>query len=228
MATWTSYDEIGVKEDVSDVITRITPTKTPFLSSLKTEKVHQKRHDWQEDALDAVAANAAVEGADGTDQTLVATVLRSNYTQILTKTIKVSGTSDATQAYGRSKESAYQMSKKMAEIKRDLEYALVATNANFNAGTSSVARLMATAFFMIDAGNVIAGGTAALTEAMILSALQQLYTVGGEASILMVKPSDAKIIAGFSGATGRQRQIMGTRNDRDEQRQGLRDPVRRR
>jgi hypothetical protein len=210
MATWTSYDEIGVKEDVSDVITRITPTKTPFLSSLKTEKVHQKRHDWQEDALDAVAANAAVEGADGTDQTLVATVLRSNYTQILTKTIKVSGTSDATQAYGRSKESAYQMSKKMAEIKRDLEYALVATNANFNAGTSSVARLMATAFFMIDAGNVIAGGTAALTEAMILSALQQLYTVGGEASILMVKPSDAKIIAGFSGATGRQRQIMGT------------------
>jgi hypothetical protein len=44
---------------------------------------------------------------------------------------------------------------------------------------------------------------------MILSALQQLYTVGGEASILMVKPSDAKIIAGFSGATGRQRQIVG-------------------
>src|SRR5580700_9841479 len=124
MATWTSYDEVGIKEDVSDIITNISPTKTPFLSSLKTEKIHQKRHDWQEDALDAVnTANAAVEGADATDQTLVATTLRSNYTQILTKTIKVSGSADASLAHGRAKESAYQMSKKMLEIKRDLESA---------------------------------------------------------------------------------------------------------
>jgi hypothetical protein len=207
MATWTQYDEVGLKEDVSDVITRITPTKTPFLSSLKTEKTTQKRYDWQEDALDAAAANAAVEGADASSATLVATTLRSNYMQILTKTIKVSGSADVALAHGRAKESAYQMSKKMEEIKRDLEYALVATNANFTAGTSSVARLLATSFFMIDAGNVIPGGAAALTEAMIISALQQLYTVGGEASVLMVKPSDAKIIAGFSGATGRARQI---------------------
>jgi hypothetical protein len=56
MAAWTLYDEVGVKEDVSDIITNISPTKTPFLSTLKTEKVHQKRHDWQEDALDAAAS----------------------------------------------------------------------------------------------------------------------------------------------------------------------------
>jgi hypothetical protein len=206
MAAWTLYDEVGVKEDVSDIITNISPTKTPFLSTLKTEKVHQKRHDWQEDALDAAASNAAVEGADATEIAPVATVLRSNYTQILTKTIKVSGSADAALAHGRAKESAYQMSKKMLEVKRDLEYAMVAANANYAAGTSSTARTMATALFMIDAGNVTAGGTAALTETMILSNLQQLYTVGGEASIIQVKPSDAKIIAGFSGATGRQRQ----------------------
>jgi hypothetical protein len=208
MATWTAYDEVGVKEDVSDVISNITPTKTPFVSSLKTESIHQMKHDWQEDALDAVATNAAVEGADATDATLVATTLRSNYTQILTKTIKVSGSADATAAHGRAKESAYQMSKKMAEIKRDLESALVLTSANYTAGSSGVARKLATAFFMIDAGNVVAGGTAALTEAMILSGLEKLYNAGGEASILMVKPSDSKIIAGFSGATGRQRQVI--------------------
>jgi hypothetical protein len=209
MAAWTLYDEVGVKEDVSDIITNISPTKTPFLSTLKTEKVHQKRHDWQEDALDAAASNAAVEGADATEIAPVATVLRSNYTQILTKTIKVSGSADAGLAHGRAKESAYQMSKKMLEVKRDLEYALIATNANFTAGTSSVARVMATAFFMIDAGNVTAGGAAPLTETMILNNLQQLYTVGGEASILQVKPSDAKIIAAFTGASGRSRYFGG-------------------
>lgn len=210
MALFTSYDEVGVKEDVSDIITTLTPTKTPFLSSLKTQKISQKKHDWQEDALDAVATNAAVEGADATDATLVATSLRSNYTQILTKTIKVSGTADAQDAYGRAKESAYQMSKKMAEIKRDLESALCLTNANFTVGDSVTARKLATAFFMIDAGNVVAGGTAALTEAMILSGLEKLYNSGGEASVIMVKPSDSKIIAGFSGATGRQRQITNS------------------
>jgi hypothetical protein len=115
-------------------------------------------------------------------------------------------------AHGRAKESAYQMSKKMLEVKRDLEYALIATNANFTAGTSSVARVMATAFFMIDAGNVTAGGAAPLTETMILSNLQQLYTVGGEASILQVKPSDAKIIAGFTvRLAGRVRSVATPR-----------------
>lgn len=207
MATWTQYDEVGLKEDVSDVITTISPTKTPFVSSLKSTRIHQKRHDWQEDALDAVGANAAVEGADAVDQTLVATTLRSNYAQILTKTIKVSGSADVATAHGRTKESAYQMSKQMAAIKRDLENAMIGSNANFNAGTSSVARTMATAFFMIDAGNVTAGGAAPLTETMILTNLQQLYTVGGEASTLMIKPSDSKIVAGFTGAAGRARQF---------------------
>jgi hypothetical protein len=210
MATYTQYDEVGIKEDVSDIISNISPTKTPFLSSLKSEKATQKRHDWQEDALDAAASNAAVEGADGADGVLVATSLRSNYMQILTKTIKVSGSADTALAHGRAKESAYQMSKKMQEIKRDLEFAMVGANANFNAGTSAVARQMATSFFMIDAGNVVAGGSAALTETMILTALQSLYTVGGEASVLQVKPADTKIIAGFTGASGRARQFTNT------------------
>ena len=208
MATWQTYDEVGIKEDVSDVITNISPTKTPFQSSLKSEKLIQKRHDWQEDALDAVTDNAAVEGADASSASLVATTLRSNYTQILTKTIQVSGSADASVAHGRAKESAYQMSKKMEEIKRDLENVLVGFNRNYTVGDDSTARKMASAFFMIDSGNVVAGGTAALTETMVLSGLEQLYAVGGEADMLMTKPSDASIVAGFATATGRTRQFV--------------------
>lgn len=209
MALYTQYDEVGVKEDVSDVITNISPTKTPFSSSLKSEKIHQIHHQWQEDALGAASTtNAALEGADGTDQTIVPTVLRSNYTQILTKTIKVSGTADVTKAYGRAKESAYQMSLRMAEIKRDLESSMVGVNAAAVAGSDVAARSMGSYFAMIDAGNVVAGGAAALTETDILTGLNDLYTVGGEASICMIKPSDSKIVAGFSGAAGRQRQII--------------------
>ena len=42
MAQFTSYDTIGAKEDVSDVITNITPTDTPFQSSIRTEKVQAR------------------------------------------------------------------------------------------------------------------------------------------------------------------------------------------
>lgn len=208
MATYTSYDEVGAKEDVSDIITNISPTKTPFLSSLKTEKIHQRVHQWQEDSLDAVATNAQVEGFDAVDPTLTPTVLRQNNTQILSKNVKVSGSADSTLAYGRAKESAYQMGKQAAAAKRDLENALVGANQAAVVGSDGVARKMASAFALIDASTTVAGGTAALNETMVLTAMQDLYTSGGDASIIQIKPSDSLIVANFATATGRSRQYV--------------------
>lgn len=208
MATYTTYDEVGVKEDVSDIITNLSPTKTPFQSSIRSEKISQKKHDWQEDALDDVALNAQVEGADAPSASQTATTLRSNYTQILSKTVKVSGTADATEAHGRAKESAYQMSKKMAEIKRDLERALVGVNNNYTVGDSSTARVMASALYMIDAGNVEAQSSDPLTEDMVLAVMQDLYDAGGEANTLMIKPADASIVAGFAGVSGERNRVI--------------------
>ena len=209
MATYTSYDEVGIKEDVSDIIVNISPTKTPFLSSLKTEKIHQKRHDWQEDALAAPAANAVVEGADATFATLSPTTLRSNYTQIMMKAIQVSGSADASLAHGRAKESAYQMSKKMEEIKRELETTLCAAAAAYVVGNDTTARTMGNAENMIDSSVTDTLGSAGpLSEAAILTVMADLYTAGGEASILQVKPTDTQIVAGFATATGRQRMFV--------------------
>jgi hypothetical protein len=38
--TYTSYDVIGKKEDISDYITTLSPTDTPFGSTIASEKVH--------------------------------------------------------------------------------------------------------------------------------------------------------------------------------------------
>jgi hypothetical protein len=64
MPTYTSFDEVGIKEHVSNVISNLTPRKTPFQSGIGDEKVTQPLFQWQEDSLRAVADNAAVEGAD--------------------------------------------------------------------------------------------------------------------------------------------------------------------
>lgn len=216
MALYTSYDLVGRAEDVSDIITNISPTKTPFQSSLKSEKVSQRVFQWQEDSLRAVQVNAKIEGFTAADATLSATTLRSNVTQILEKTIKVSATSDVINKYGRAKETAYQLSKAGEEVNRDLEYAFVGIDQAAVSGDNSTARQMASALNQIDAATTIttdsdtgtAGNQAGpLTEANILTLHQTLFEQGGDPSILMVKPSDSKLIAAFTGASGRYREF---------------------
>ena len=73
MSTYTTYDSVGIKEDVSDIITDITPTDTPMVSMIKTQKVHNRVYQYQTDSLAAPSSNAAVEGADPTMATLLPT-----------------------------------------------------------------------------------------------------------------------------------------------------------
>ena len=207
MPTYTSYDQVGLKEDVSDIITDITPTDTPMVSMIKTQKVHNRVYQYQTDALAAAASNAQVEGADPTMATLTATTMISGNTQILTKAFQISQTSDAVSTYGRAKETAYQLGRALKEIKRDLEYAFVgASNAAVTGNASGpVAREMASADQLIDSSTTIAGGSNALTEAELLSAGQAVFNAGGDPSVFMIKPADAQIVAGFTGASGRYR-----------------------
>jgi hypothetical protein len=71
------------------------------------ESVNNVIYQWQEDALAAVnTSNYQYDGFDASDATLTATTLRTNYTQILQKNIKVANTTDRIQRYGRAKETA--------------------------------------------------------------------------------------------------------------------------
>ena len=84
------------------------------------------------------------------------------------------------------------------------------------AGDSSTARQMASALNQIAAATTIttdsdtgtAGNQAGpLTEANVLALHQSLYNEGADPTMLMVKPADARIVANFTGAAGRNRTI---------------------
>lgn len=216
MALWKSYDTVGKKEEVSDIISNISPTKTPFLSQIGKETIKNILFQWQEDSLADPAANAQVEGFDAVDGTLTPTVMRNNTTQIFSKTIKVAGSVDSIDHYGRAKESAYQLSKKSAELKRDLEYALVGSKQTAVTGDSVTARQFAGMQAQIDAGNLVktGGASTAISETNLLTALQTLYTNGVEADILMVTPTDALTVANFAASSGRTRQIQNGSTDK--------------
>lgn len=56
--TFTTYDAIGMREDLSDVIDNISPLDTPFMSALKKSKASARFFEWQTDSLSAAANNA--------------------------------------------------------------------------------------------------------------------------------------------------------------------------
>ena len=213
MATFTTYNQVGKAEDMSDIITNITPSDTPMFSLIKSEKVHARTYSYMEDSLAAAAVNAAVEGADASIGTLSATTERTGTCQILQKALQVSATADAIKTHGRAKETAYQLGKALKEIKRDLERAMVGVDQAAVAGNASTARKMASATQLIstavDAGS---NSTDALTEAKLLTLGQTCYTNGSDPSVFMVKPGDAQIVAGFAAASGRNREIQQSKS----------------
>ena len=216
MAIYNAYDAIGQREDLTDVIYDISPTETPFMSSIGKTKATAVRHEWQTDSLAAATTNnAAVEGADASDATLSPTTRLGNYTQILQKTIKVSGTLDAVNKAGRKSEKAYQLAKASQELKRDLETILL-SNQGGSAGTSnSTARKMGSLLSWIKTNSSVGGsgadpttigvstrtdGTArTFTEALLKEVVAEVFTSGGSPKVLMVGPSGKQKVSSFTG-----------------------------
>jgi len=211
MTTVSSYDVVGVKEDVSDIISNIAPTATPFQSVIGGDTCKQKLFDWQEDTLMNVGQNAQVEGAQAPAAQFNPTVMRSNTTQIFTKTASVTGSMQSTQTYGRGKELAYQIGLRSKELKRDREWAFIGTGQGRVVGADGTARVMAGYQAMIDPSMVYTAGeglgftgtapaATGLTESMLLTAQQASYMAGADANTIMVRPSDANVISGFSAS----------------------------
>lgn len=211
--TYTTYDTVGIKEDVSDVISNLTPTRTPFQTMIGSEKTKNRKFEWLEDELAAVRDNAQTEGFEATEATLTPPSMRENYVQILEKTIKVSATEDTIDQYGRAKETAYQLVKAGQEVKRDFEHTLVGLNQAASAGAKDVSpRRTASAYQMIDASVTVtadggAGAPGPLIEDDLLSAGQKAYNEGADPTIFMINPNHALKVAAFANAAGRTREF---------------------
>ena len=208
MTTLVSYAMVGVAEDVSSTIANISPSSTPFQSMIKSEKVHSRTFEWLEDSLRASAATALVEGADSSMTAVGQPTTRSNTTQIIGESFQVSATSDAVKTHGRAKETAYNLAKVLKQVKLDVEKSMVGVSQAAVVGTASAARKMASIDQQIsttvDSGS---NSTDALTEAKLLELGQTCYTNGSDPSVLMIKPADSTIIAGFASSSNRQRDL---------------------
>ena len=134
-----TYDAIGIREDLSNIIYNISPMDTPFVNGCGRGSCDNTLFEWQTDELAAAAVNFQKEGYD-IDAKAVAEPRRlSNYTQISATKVQTSGTAEAVDFAGRKSSQAYQLAKRAKELKRDMEFMLLMGTAK-DAGASGSAR----------------------------------------------------------------------------------------
>lgn len=199
----------NVREDLSNVITNIAPTKTPFISRIAgmKGKATQSYHEWIKDDLGAVdGSNARIDGADAGADTSDKGDRIGNYCQISDKPIRISGRADKANKAGRTREMKYQLMKAAKKLKRDME-TIVTGNQASAAGNSTTASTTGSLRAWIEtntdlgatgadggfaSGTVSAAtdGTArALSEDDVLTVIENCYTAGGEPNVIMVSPA---------------------------------------
>jgi len=217
--TLATYEAIGNREDLSNIIYRISPTDTPFMSSIDREKATGVNHEWQTQALAAASTgNAQLEGDDATTKAVTPRVRLGNICQISTKTVRVSGTQQAVQTAGVPNELANQAMLAGLELKTDIESQMVGSNQAKNTGADATARVSASILSWIktntDKGT--AGGAAdpsaadgtgtrtdgtqiAFTEQRLKSVLQKCWTQGGKPGTIMLGGGNKQAFSTFTG-----------------------------
>jgi hypothetical protein len=227
MAAYDRYSAIGAREDLSDVIYDISPTDTPIMSSIGKTKATGVYHEWQSDSLAAATTgNALVEGASASEATITPTTRIGNYTQIVGKTVMVSGTLESVDKAGRKSEMAYQLAKASAEIKRDIETIITANQGQAVGSTASTPRKMGSLLSYIKTNTNEGSGTTAgvdpvtigvstrtdgttrtFTETILKDVISKVFTSGGTPTTLFVSPALKQVVSGFTGLAAQRYQV---------------------
>ena len=227
MAAYDRYTAIGAREDLTDVIYDISPTDTPIMSSIGKTKATSVTHEWQTDSLAAATtANALVEGASASEGTITPTTRLANLTQIVGKTVMVSGTLLASDLAGRKSEMAYQLAKASAEMKRDIETIITANQGQTAGSSGSSARKMGSLLSYIKTntsknGTSLTGvdpttlgvstrtdgSTRAFTETILKDVIAKVFASGGTPSALFVSPAQKQVVSAFTGLAAQRYQV---------------------
>ena len=227
-----TYGVSTIREDLQDALISISPTETPFMSSIGRKSVNNTYFEWPVIELAAAStSNRVIEGeaAPGNDAPTNAIRL-ANYTQISDKVVDVSDTAESVNGAGDAQKMAKQIAYKLKELKRDMEQMMAGDNNAAVAGASGTARETASlsAFLRTNvdrgtggASGTLSGSTAgypnaaatdgtlrALTETMLKDVIASCWDEGAEPSIILCGSGvKQKISATFTGGATKYRDI---------------------
>ena len=214
--SYETFDSNDKREDLANVIYNISPTETPFMSSIGTSSASATKHEWQTDSLAAAATNVVMEGDDSPSRALTATSRLLNYTQISTKPVVVTGTQEVVNKAGVSSEMAYQIAKAGKELKRDMEFDLTGVNVATVGSSGTGRRLRGYEAWCntneshgsggsthSTTGAVTDGTQRVLTESLLKANMKLCFDQGGNPDLLLVGSFNKQKVSGFTGNSTR-------------------------
>lgn len=214
---------VRLKEGVVDQIFNFRPSDAPLVSMIERESTSTEFVEWTADTYRAPSAtNAAIEGADVSYAVQAQPTQFSNRHQIIQDTMSVSNTAEKVGKYGRKSEIDRLATKKMVELKRDIEAAAIA-NGTAVTRTGVLAGQMRGLFGFIATNNSLgatgaapnpvtntaptAGTLRPLTEALVKTVITSVYQNGGDAEAILCSPSHRVTVSTFTGNVTRFNEV---------------------
>lgn len=216
-----TYAYTSIREDLSDVVSKISPTETPVMTAIGDEDAESTYNEWLTiDLAAASGANAVIEGDDVANDAPTSPVRLGNYVQLMDKVKGVSSTQNAVKHAGNVAKMAKQILYAAQELKRDME-TRICSNSPAVAGGASTARETAGfgAFIRTNdsrgaggADPTLSGTTSgypnaaptngtqrAFTETLLKDVVQLAWEAGGEPSMVIVSAFNKRTASSFTG-----------------------------
>ena len=215
--TFVSTSAKGNREELSDVVSQITPEDTPIYSLIQKVSFKTTHPEWETDELAAPGENIVPEGDDYTFSATTPATRLGNYTQIMRKDGIISGTQDATDNAGAVEQTKRKKLNKAIELRKDVEFAIVNTNASIGGATrefgslntwltSNVSRGATGANGGFNSGTGLTaaptpGTQRAFTKVIMDSVMQQGYVSGANFRHVSVSPYLKSVFVTFMSDT---------------------------
>lgn len=224
---------VGNREELSDVVSRITPEDTPIYSDIGKGSCKTVHPEWETDELRAPAANIQTEGDEYAFNAITPPQRLGNYTQIFRDGFIISRTQNTVDEAGNVQKVRYQKLKTGVALRKDVELAIITNNASVAGATRELGGLPTwietnvargaggtNGGFDINTGLTTAAGNGsqrAFTKAQLDDVMQQGYEAGANFRNVYVSPYVKSVfVAAFVGASNtaawRQAVNSGDRN----------------
>jgi uncharacterized protein DUF5309 len=215
--TFQSTSAVGNREELSDIVDRITPEDTPIYTDIGKTKAKSTHPEWEIDTLRAPAANAQLEGDEYAFSALTPPTRVGNYTQIFRQGWIVSNTQEAVDNAGNNEKVAEKKIKSGIEVRKDVELSIVSNTASVAGATrvsgglpswltTNVSRGAGGANGGFDQGTGLTvaettGTLRAFTKALLDTVMGLAYTSGGNPKNVYLSPYNKSVFVTFMSDT---------------------------
>jgi len=174
--------DAAMREDLIDIITDVSPDSNPLMTMLGRTKASQPLHQWLEDYIARpTTVSSSIEGASATYNDLANPERRTNWTNIVTQTFRVSGTQEAVDHAGMGDPYDYQAAKALTNWKNQAEFTIV--RGAMASGSSGVARQMAGLDSVITSHFTARNSGSSLSETEFNDAVKEVWNDVGSSDV---------------------------------------------